>query len=98
MYVTLVNINNYQVLVQHSSNLYAANGAGVVLAEKGHYDVAKELLTQVSGITFFTFFNALGFAAAKITELLVLQKFVLLNCRFKRLQVEAFLSRCQACG
>ncbi|WOH08975.1 hypothetical protein DCAR_0728426 [Daucus carota subsp. sativus] len=36
-----------KVLVQHSSNLYAANGAGVVLAEKGHYDVAKELLTQV---------------------------------------------------
>lgn len=36
-----------KVLVQHPSNLYAANGAGVVLAEKGHYDVAKELLTQV---------------------------------------------------
>lgn len=48
---SLYNIKHFffcQVLVQHPSNLYAANGAGVVLAEKGHYDVAKELLTQVS--------------------------------------------------
>ncbi|KAK6944759.1 Tetratricopeptide repeat [Dillenia turbinata] len=36
-----------KVLVQHSSNLYAANGAGMILAEKGHFDVAKDILTQV---------------------------------------------------
>ncbi|QCE13796.1 RNA polymerase-associated protein CTR9 [Vigna unguiculata] len=29
-----------RVLIQHSSNLYAANGAAVVLAEKGHFDVS----------------------------------------------------------
>ncbi|GKV17906.1 hypothetical protein SLEP1_g28360 [Rubroshorea leprosula] len=36
-----------KVLVQHTSNLYAANGAGVVLAEKGHFDVSKDIFTQV---------------------------------------------------
>ncbi|CAN0839355.1 Protein CTR9 homolog [Linum grandiflorum] len=36
-----------KVLVQHTSNLYAANGAGIVLAEKGNFDVAKDLFTQV---------------------------------------------------
>ncbi|KAJ6331007.1 hypothetical protein OIU76_009573 [Salix suchowensis] len=36
-----------KVLVQHTANLYAANGAGVVLAEKGHFDVSKDLFTQV---------------------------------------------------
>ncbi|XP_058080007.1 protein CTR9 homolog [Magnolia sinica] len=36
-----------KVLVQHPSNLYAANGAGVVLAEKGHFDVSKDIFTQV---------------------------------------------------
>uniref|UniRef100_A0A5B7AH77 Uncharacterized protein n=1 Tax=Davidia involucrata TaxID=16924 RepID=A0A5B7AH77_DAVIN len=36
-----------EVLVQHTANLYAANGAGVVLAEKGHFDVSKDLFTQV---------------------------------------------------
>lgn len=36
-----------RVLVQHPSNLYAANGAGVVMAEKGHFDVSKDLFTQV---------------------------------------------------
>lgn len=36
-----------RVLVQHTANLYAANGAGVVLAEKGHFDVSKDLFTQV---------------------------------------------------
>ncbi|KAH9801934.1 protein CTR9-like [Citrus sinensis] len=35
-----------QVIVQHTSNLYAANGAGVVLAEKGQFDVSKDLFTQ----------------------------------------------------
>ncbi|KAK9275357.1 hypothetical protein L1049_022621 [Liquidambar formosana] len=36
-----------RVLVQHNSNLYAANGAAVVLAEKGHFDVSKDIFTQV---------------------------------------------------
>ncbi|CBI27821.3 hypothetical protein VitviT2T_016290 [Vitis vinifera] len=36
-----------RVLVQHNANLYAANGAGVVLAEKGHFDVSKDIFTQV---------------------------------------------------
>ncbi|KAF6139198.1 hypothetical protein GIB67_040345 [Kingdonia uniflora] len=36
-----------KVLVQHPANLYAANGAGVVLAEKGHFDISKDLFTQV---------------------------------------------------
>ncbi|GMY36535.1 protein CTR9 homolog [Fagus crenata] len=36
-----------RVLLQHPANLYAANGAGVVLAEKGHFDVSKDIFTQV---------------------------------------------------
>ncbi|KAG0490123.1 hypothetical protein HPP92_006986 [Vanilla planifolia] len=36
-----------KVLVMRPSNLYAANGAGVILAEKGHFDVAKDVFTQV---------------------------------------------------
>ncbi|KAF5946607.1 hypothetical protein HYC85_016835 [Camellia sinensis] len=36
-----------KVLFDHNANLYAANGAGVVLAEKGHFDVSKDLFTQV---------------------------------------------------
>ncbi|CAA3021314.1 CTR9 homolog [Olea europaea subsp. europaea] len=36
-----------EVLLQHSDNLYAANGAGMVFAERGHFDVAKDLFTQV---------------------------------------------------
>ncbi|XP_068663134.1 protein CTR9 homolog [Aristolochia californica] len=36
-----------KVLVQHPGNLYAANGAGVILAEKGHFDVSKDIFTQV---------------------------------------------------
>lgn len=36
-----------RVLIQHPSNLYAANGAAVVLAEKGHFDVSKDIFTQV---------------------------------------------------
>eukprot|EP00257_Ricinus_communis_P015120 XP_015572970.1 protein CTR9 homolog [Ricinus communis] len=36
-----------RVLVQHTANLYAANGAGVVLAEKGHFDVSKDLFMEV---------------------------------------------------
>ncbi|XP_073043941.1 protein CTR9 homolog [Primulina eburnea] len=36
-----------KVLLQHPANLYAANGAGMVFAEKGQFDIAKELFTQV---------------------------------------------------
>lgn len=36
-----------KVLSDHKANLYAANGAGVVLAEKGQFDVSKDLFTQV---------------------------------------------------
>lgn len=36
-----------KVLVEHPANLYAANGASVVLAEKGQFDVSKDLFTQV---------------------------------------------------
>ncbi|RXH74788.1 hypothetical protein DVH24_029509 [Malus domestica] len=36
-----------KVLSQHSANLYAANGAGVVFAEKGHFDVSKDIFTQL---------------------------------------------------
>ncbi|KAL6585721.1 Protein CTR9 [Orobanche minor] len=36
-----------KVLVQQSANLYAANGAGMVFAEQGQFDIAKDLFTQV---------------------------------------------------
>lgn len=42
-----IKIFSAQVLVLRSGNLYAANGAGVVLAEKGLYDVSKDIFTQV---------------------------------------------------
>ncbi|EPS64759.1 hypothetical protein M569_10012, partial [Genlisea aurea] len=35
------------VLQQQPANLYAANGAGMVFAERGQFDIAKELFTQV---------------------------------------------------
>ncbi|KAL0337224.1 UNVERIFIED_CONTAM: protein CTR9 [Sesamum calycinum] len=36
-----------KVLLQQSANLYAANGAGMVFAERGQFDIAKDLFTQV---------------------------------------------------
>lgn len=36
-----------QVLKQHRSNMFAANGIGILYAEKAKWDVAKELFTQV---------------------------------------------------
>ncbi|MCO5577224.1 hypothetical protein L7F22_031049 [Adiantum nelumboides] len=36
-----------KVLSQNPSNMYAANGIGMVLAEKGQFDMAKEIFTQV---------------------------------------------------
>ena len=41
-------IFHVQVLKLHPGNLYAANGAGIVLAEKGNFDVAKDIFKQVS--------------------------------------------------
>lgn len=38
-----------------SANLYAANGAGMVFAEKGQFDIAKDLFTQVSSTSLITF-------------------------------------------
>ncbi|XP_021750245.1 protein CTR9 homolog [Chenopodium quinoa] len=35
------------VLKKCTSNLYAANGLGMILAEKGQFDVSKEIFTQV---------------------------------------------------
>ncbi|KAI5420974.1 hypothetical protein KIW84_044717 [Lathyrus oleraceus] len=40
-----------RVMIHHSSNLYAANGAAVVFAEKGHFDVSKDIFTQVQEAT-----------------------------------------------
>eukprot|EP00250_Pteridium_aquilinum_P010972 c19754_g1_i1 orf=803-4069(-) len=37
----------YKVLSQNPNNMYAANGIGMVLAEKGQFDMAKEIFTQV---------------------------------------------------
>lgn len=36
-----------KVLMLCPANLYAANGAGVILAEKGHFDISKDVFTQV---------------------------------------------------
>ncbi|PKA61607.1 putative UDP-N-acetylglucosamine--peptide N-acetylglucosaminyltransferase SPINDLY [Apostasia shenzhenica] len=36
-----------KVLMLRPANLYAANGAGVILAERGHFDVSKDVFTQV---------------------------------------------------
>ncbi|KAI3518247.1 hypothetical protein L1887_06766 [Cichorium endivia] len=38
---------NIQMDQDHPANMYAANGAGVVLAEKGQFDIAKEPFTQL---------------------------------------------------
>lgn len=36
-----------RVLTQRPGNVYAANGAAIVLAEKGQFDIAKDIFTQV---------------------------------------------------
>lgn len=36
-----------QVLKQHRGNMFAANGIGILYAEKSQWDIAKELFTQV---------------------------------------------------
>lgn len=37
----------HKVLSQKPNNMYAANGIGITLAEKGQFDIAKEIFTQV---------------------------------------------------
>ena len=39
-----------KALSQNPNNMYAANGIGMVLAEKGQFDMAKEIFTQVLDI------------------------------------------------
>ena len=36
-----------KVLAQRPRSVYATKGAGIVLAERGHFDIAKEIFTQV---------------------------------------------------
>ncbi|EFJ08114.1 hypothetical protein SELMODRAFT_161156, partial [Selaginella moellendorffii] len=36
-----------KVLTQKSNNMYAANGLGIVFSEKGMFDIAKDIFTQV---------------------------------------------------
>lgn len=36
-----------QVLKQNHGNMFAANGLGILHAEKAQWDIAKELFTQV---------------------------------------------------
>ena len=38
----------HRVLLDEPSNVYAANGLGIVCAEKGEFDVAREIITRVS--------------------------------------------------
>ncbi|KAI3447198.1 hypothetical protein Pfo_003863 [Paulownia fortunei] len=44
-----------KVLLQQPANLYAANGAGMVFAERGQFDIAKDLFTQVQEAASGTF-------------------------------------------
>lgn len=34
-----------KVLAQRPGNVYVANGAGIVIAERGHFDIAKKIFT-----------------------------------------------------
>jgi RNA polymerase-associated protein CTR9 len=38
----------HRVLFDEPNNVYAANGLGIVCAEKGEFDVAREIITRVS--------------------------------------------------
>lgn len=40
------------MLAHKHNNMYAANGIGVVLAEKGLFDSAKDIFTQVRSVSF----------------------------------------------
>lgn len=41
--------------------MYAANGSGIILAEKGQFDIAKDLFTQVSLIIYSLLFRLVRF-------------------------------------
>ena len=41
----------HRVLFDEPNNVYAANGLGIVCAEKGEFDVAREIITRVSEIS-----------------------------------------------
>lgn len=45
-----------QVLKQHRGNMFAANGIGILYAEKAQWDIAKELFTQVRGDYYSSFY------------------------------------------
>ena len=42
----------HHVLTKDPKNVYAANGLGVVCAEKGEFDVAREIISRVSKCCF----------------------------------------------
>ena len=42
----------HHVLTKDPKNVYAANGLGVVCAEKGEFDVAREIISRVSYFCF----------------------------------------------
>lgn len=46
-YIKLANDFYWRVLNRNPANLYAANGVGIVCAEKGDINLAKEFFTQV---------------------------------------------------
>lgn len=47
-YIRLANDFYWKVLQKNPANIYAANGMGIVVAEKGEISLAKEFFTQVS--------------------------------------------------
>ncbi len=46
-YIKLAESYYQRVLTKNPANLYAANGVGIVFAEKGEISLAKEFFTQV---------------------------------------------------
>lgn len=69
--------------------MYAANGSGIVLAEKGQFDIAKDVFTQVSFIIYCSSFRlATFFNSLERCELF----------RFKKLRVEVYFFRCLMYG
>ena len=45
----------WQVMVQQPNNIYAANGLGIILAEKGQLDQAKDFFIKVCTLPLFTY-------------------------------------------
>lgn len=69
--------------------MYAANGSGIVLAEKGQFDIAKDVFTQVSFIIYCSWFTL-----ATFFNLLERRECF----RFKKLQAEVYFFRCLMYG